>query len=248
MFAEVAEVELAAVLDRVAESALEEAGIAAPPVDALRVAMQLRLAVAWDDSQAGRARLVRLGVGESGGEATILVQHDPRPERVQWAVAHEIGESLAWQVFSQLDVDPRDAAETSREQVANFLAARILLPTLWFAADARALNGDLFALKQQYATASHELIARRLLDNDTPTIITVFDQGRVTWRRGNAGRVPPFSAQEVQCVRRVRERSAPQVSARDDVRVQGWPIYEPDWKREIVRTTWDGEAQRDAFA
>ena len=46
--------------DQVAEEVLSEAGIDRPPVDVLAVARALNIQVAWDDTQPGRARCVRL--------------------------------------------------------------------------------------------------------------------------------------------------------------------------------------------
>ena len=75
---------------------------------------------------------------------------EPRLERQQWAVAHEIGEHVAYHVFAHWGVDPREAAPNARETVANNLAGRLLLPTAWFAADAAACGWDLMALKARY--------------------------------------------------------------------------------------------------
>ena len=86
-------------------------------------------------------RLRSFGRDESHG--SILLRPDPRPERLQWAVAHEIGESCAYQVFERLAVDPHEAPPGSREMVSNQLAARLLLPREWFGDDARRLAWDL---------------------------------------------------------------------------------------------------------
>ena len=93
-------------------------------------------------------------------------------------------------MFRSLSVDPREAPPAARETVANQLAARILLPRGEFGCDARACDWNLLELKQRYVTASHELIARRMLDFTPAVIITIFDQGRRTFRRGNL----PFRA------------------------------------------------------
>ena len=142
MFPELTREELAAGLDRVAEEILDEAGVARPPVDALAVAQTLGIAVALDDRQEGRARYVRLGDRWSGrSRATILLRPEPRFERRHWAVAHEIGEHVAHRVFARWGADPGETDANAREQVANCLAGRLLLPTAWFAADAAACDG-----------------------------------------------------------------------------------------------------------
>ena len=230
--------EIAAGLDAVAGELLQEACIAGPPVDAQELARRIGIAVASDDRQQGRARYVRVG-GRRGrsSRAVILLKPEPRNERRHWALAHEIGEHAAYRVFKQLGSDPAEATPHAREGLANQMAGRLLLPTLWFAADAAALGWDLFALKRRYATASHELIARRMLELPAPAIVTIFDQGRLCFRRSNVpGRVPPPSAAENRCWREAHDRGQAQETVEGVVRIRGWPIHEDGWKREILRT------------
>jgi hypothetical protein len=139
-------------------------------------------------------------------------------------------------------VHPAAAGENARELAANRLASSLLLPSRWFARDGRAFDWDLVELKDRYATASHELIARRMLEMAPPIVITLCDQGRVIWRRGNVGSHLPRLLPE--------ERDAWQLAhitglTVDDTldslstgldRVRAWPVHEPDWKREIIRS------------
>lgn len=233
--------ELAAGLDRVAEQILEKVGVRMPPVDAFAVARALDVAVALDDRQEGRARYVRLSGRRSGrGRATILVRPEPRLERQHWAVAHEIGEHVAYHVFAQWGIDPRAAPPNAREVVANHLAGRLLLPTAWFAADAADCDWDLISLKARYPTASHELIARRMLECRPPVIISIFDQRAISFRRSNVpGRAPPPSATEMECWGAVHRGNEPVQICAGSVLVQGWPIHEEGWKREILRMELD---------
>ncbi len=233
--------ELAAGLDRVVEQILDKSGVAAPPVDAVAVAHQLGIAVAWDDRQQGRARYVRLSGRRPGRQrATILVRPEPRPERRQWAVAHEIGEHVACHVFAQWGVDPRETEPNARETVANYLAGRLLLPTPWFARDGTSTGWDLTALKSIYVTASHELIARRMLECRPPIIVSIFDHRHISFRRSNLpGRPPAPSKAEIDCWRDVHRSNQPS-EARDGPQVvRGWPIHEDGWKREILRVEFD---------
>lgn len=233
--------ELAAGLDRVAESILVTVGIQAPPVDAFAIARALGIALAWDDRQQGRARYVRLGDRRAGAvRATILLRPDPRFERQQWAVAHEIGEHVAHRVFAQWNVDPRETTADARETVANHLAGRLLLPTAWFGADAAACVWDLIVLKARYRTASHELIARRMLECRPPVIISIFDHRKIIFRRSNLpGRPPPPSTVEMQCWHNVHCGKHPRQAQVGPRLIQGWPIHEAGWKREILRTELD---------
>jgi hypothetical protein len=156
MLADLTLEEISAGLDAAIEEILAQCHWAEPPVDAFSIAQTLGITVALDDCQAGRARYVRLrDRNASLPKATILLRSDPRLERRQWAVAHEIGEHAAYRVFNRLGLDPCESSPRAREQIANQLAGRLLIPSLWFGEDAAALNWDLLALKGRYCTASH---------------------------------------------------------------------------------------------
>jgi hypothetical protein len=167
---------------------------------------------------------------------TILLRPEPRGERRQWAVAHEIGEHVAHRVFAQLLIDPREALPNAREEVASHLAGRLLLPAPWFSADATASRWDLFTLKSTYPTASHELIARRMLDLESPVIITIFDHGQLYFCRTNVpGQVPAPSDAELACWQTAHDQNLPHRSDDGPQPIQAWPVHEPGWKREILR-------------
>jgi hypothetical protein len=239
MFSEIAPEELAATLDRVAMDILAEARVEHPPVDAFHVARALGITVALDDRQPVRARFVRLkGLPGGSPRATILLRPEPRRERQHWAVAHEVGEHAAWRVFQILAIDPRETSPMARETVANHLAGRLLLPEPWFALRAKQCGWDLLRLKTAFPTASHELIARRMLDFAPWVIVSIFDQQQVSLRRSNLpGRVPPLSPREKQCWHVVHAHNRPHAS--EDGVIQGWPVHEPAWQREILRTAVD---------
>ena len=95
MLSEIAPEEFAAALDAVVDDILAEADWPGLPVNAaVQVAQRLGLDVAYDTRQAGRARFVNLCSATSESRQSILLRPEPRPERVQWAVAHELGEKL----------------------------------------------------------------------------------------------------------------------------------------------------------
>lgn len=250
MLPEVTPEDLAAALDRVALDLLRRARITAPPVSAIALARRLDLEVVCDDRQAGRARFVRVGgPGRRPPRGTILVRSEPRTERRHWAVAHEIGEAMAWRVFGDLRIDPREAPPECRETMANHLAGRLLLPTAWLAADGAACRWNLVPLKARYATASHELIARRMLEFPGLLIVTVVDQGKISWRRSNLlGRVPPLAAVEKQCWRSAYDRGHPAECTEGAYAVRAWPVHEAGWKREILRTELTAHGLPDDFA
>ena len=224
-----------AAVDEAAVELLSRAGIGQPPVNAVRLARTLGLEVAWDGRQRGRARLVSDGPSALSN-GTILLKPEPRPERRQWAVAHEVGEHLAVELFQRAGIKPADIQARMREDAANLLAARLLLPRRWFEQDAIGCGWDLLALKAQYSTASHELIARRMLDFEPPIVISIFDQGQVTFRRANCCRIAPrICAEEYSAQQRANISGEP-VTHGGELSVQAWPVHEPQWKREILRT------------
>lgn len=236
MFPDIPADELAACLDRTARRLLRRAGVRRPPVDAIRIAATLGIQTATDGDQQSRARYIELRSARGGApKPAILLRPEPRPERRQWAVAHELGEREAGGVFRRLSIDPRTAPATARESVANHLAGRILLPSKWFARAGMACGWDLLALKTRFETASHELILRRMLDFPPPILVTIFDNARCTFRRGNvAGRLQ-LTDMERACWQAVRETCQSQERFSSVCHVRGWAVHEEGWKRELLR-------------
>jgi hypothetical protein len=68
-------------------------------------------------------------------------------------------------------------------------------------------------------------------------IISIFDHAELTFRQSNlGGQVPPLSAAETECWQLVHRLGRPG-QALDGLRtIQGWPVHEEGWKREILRT------------
>lgn len=249
MLAEIPVTEYRAAIDRCADDLLWEAGVGRPPVDAFGIAQRLGLVVTHDATLPGRARHVRLAPGDrrAGIRAIVLATED-RPERRQFAVAHEIGEAYAYRVYDSLGIDPRETVASAREGVANALAGHLLVPTKWLRGLWREHDGDLRDLKHELATASHELIARRVLECvRRPLVVTLTDQGRVSWRRWNlSGPAPLCLGLEAECQQHAHESGHPAWGdGRDEPhtvggppieRVRSWPIHEPGWRREITFT------------
>jgi Zn-dependent peptidase ImmA (M78 family) len=247
-----------AALDAAVDELLAQIGITSPPVDAVFVAQALGLSVVHSPCQNARAQYVQLASGALGWEqpatiarrddppGSILLRRDPRPERQQWAVAHELGEHLSASLFVKMGIDAAEAALGAREAVANCFASRLLLPAAWLAVDARRCDWDLLQIKRRYGTASHELIARRMLDFESPAIVTVIDHARQTWRRSNAGRrPPPLATWEQQVWQTSHHQATTSEMVRGRFRVRCWPIHEADWKREIIRTEWCDDCDED---
>jgi hypothetical protein len=227
-----------AVVDRAVDDLLTAAGVEAPPVDAIALAQRhLGMTVCLDRQQPQRGRAQR-----SGGRRQIFLRPEPTEERHQWTVAHEIGEHLKVSLLERLGVEPGRTQSMAGESLANLFAHRLLVPTCWFADEAPACDYDLPALKQRYRTASHEVIAWRFLDLPAGCIVTIVDNDHIHRRRSNAWPVrrhlePP----EEQCQHYVHFYSRPRVVRADGWTVQGWPVHQADWKREILRSVVDVE-------
>ena len=252
MLTEIPAEQFATTVEAVAVEVLAEVEWTGPPVDALAIAKRLGLLVARDSKMDVRARFVRLNpmgrgpLGECGasrtGRGTIMLADEPRPERRQWAVAHEVGEAIAHRVFVQLGVPLVEIPPAGRERVANQLASCLLLPRDWLASDGEAVAWDLPELKRIYSTASHELIARRMLEMTPPVMVTLFDQGALQWRRSNTGQRPPALTDEEASVCRSAFESGQATDYEESELPEGisqircWPVHEPGWRREILRT------------
>jgi Zn-dependent peptidase ImmA (M78 family) len=221
------------VIDRAVEELLEAAGVAAPPVDAIALAQRhLGMIVCLDRRQPQRGRAQR-----TAGRKQIFLRPEPTEERHQWTVAHEIGEHLKPQLLERLGVEPGQTRAMAGESLANRFAYQLLAPTCWYAGDARAFDYDLPALKERYRTASHEVLAWRLLDFPEPCVITVVDNNHVSRRRSNAWPVRrELQPAEVECQRYVHYYSRAKFVRDEGWAVHGWPVHQADWKREILRS------------
>ena len=225
--------EVLAKIDTFVEELLRAAGVNQPPVDAIQLAQRhLGMIVCLDRRQSQRGRAQR-----TGGRPQIYLKPEPTEERHQWTVAHEIGEHLKVRLLERLGIDPHETRAMAGESLANLFAHHLLVPTCWFASDAPLAGYDLLELKQRYRTASHEVLAMRMLDLPEPAIITVVDNDHIARRRSNAWRVrKELEPVERQCQRYVNHHSRPKVLREGGWTVQGWPVHQADWKREILRS------------
>jgi Zn-dependent peptidase ImmA (M78 family) len=225
--------EVVAVVDCMVEELLQQAGVIGPPIDALALARRhLGMQVCLDRRQQERGRAQR-----AGGRRQIFLRPEPTEERHQWTIAHKIGEHFKPTLLTRLGIEPSDTRPMAGESLANLFAYRLLVPTCWFSADAPARDYELLALKQLYATASHEVIAWRFLDLPAPSIVTVMDNGAIHRRRSNDWRVRrQLEPAEERCQRYVNETGRPRVIQENGWVVQGWPVHREGWRREILRS------------
>ena len=221
-------------VDRMVVELLDRARISEPPVDAIGLAQKtLGIVVCLDSRQSARSRAQR-----SAGTRQIYLRPEPREERHQWTVAQEIGRSLKPQLLERLGVEPRGGL--SPVSLANLFATRLLVPTCWFKEDAPASDFDVLKLKGRYSTASHEVIAWRMLDLGDPCIMTIVDNDAIHRRRSNAVRTKrELSPAETKCRNRVHRTGEPWRLREDAWSVQCWPVHQDGWKREILRSVVD---------
>ena len=234
--------DVVAVIDRMVEDLLDAARIDTPPVDAIALAQtHLGMVVCLDKRQAQRGRAQR-----SGGKPQIYLRPEPTEERHQWTVAHEIGEHLKSELLERLGIEPSQTKAMTGESLANLFAYHLLVPSRWFVADAKAVDGNLLKLKKRYKTSSHEVIALRFLDLPEPCVVTVIDNDHVSRRRSNGPRITrELLPAEKKCQQFVTSRGRAKIVRADGITVQGWPVHTPDWKREILRSFFDAD-QPDA--
>jgi Zn-dependent peptidase ImmA (M78 family) len=225
--------EVHGVIDRAVDELLEAAHVDRPPVDAVAIAQgHLGMHVVLDSRQPARGRAQR-----AAGQPQIFLRPEPTEERHQWTVAHEIGEHLKASFLARLGISPEETRAMAGESLANLFAHRLLVPTAWFGADAPAADYDLLELKERYRTASHEVIAWRFLDLPAPCIITIVDNDAITKRRSNAWKTrKELAPPEERCRRYVHERGKPRLVCVAGWTVQGWPVHQKDWQREILRS------------
>lgn len=204
--------------DLLVEELLDAAGVTRPPVNAVDVA-QRHLRIALRDKES------------SGSE-----------ESRHWSAAQAIGERLKPDLLRRLGFDPASRQSLPGESLAGLLAHRLLTPTSWFGADARACGWEVPEIKNLYATAGYEVVAWRLLDLPEPCVITIVENDHVHRRRSNAWRVnKTLQPAERECQRYVHHYSRPRVVSLGGWTVQGWPLHEPDWKREILRSVGESD-------
>lgn len=223
-------------VDRAVEGLLEAAGLTSPPVDVIAMAQrQLDMVVCIDRCQEQRGRAHR-----AGGRRQIFLRPEHNEDRHQWTVAHEIGEHLKPGLLERLGVAPDQTRAMAGESLANLFAHRLLVPSCWFSRLASGSGYDLLELKQAFPTASHEVIAFRLLDLSVPCIITIVDNGHIHRRRSNAWPTrKELHEVEQECQKYVHHFSRPRTVCRDGWTVQCWPLHQADWKREILRSVVD---------
>ena len=225
--------EVDSVLTQLAAKILDDAGIEGPPVDSMAVARSVGATVAIDPAQ--KARGILCGPRK---RPKIYLRADDREERLYSTAAHEVAELLMPDIADMLCADGYELDARSAEDLAQRFIGLLLCPRPWFEDDCRRCGFSLPELKKIYCTASNEVIARRMLHEDQPTIVTICDPGNTMRLHNLTYPPPPMQPVEARAQREAHEGEAV-VYTEGEMTVRAWPIHEPGWKREILRTTFD---------
>jgi len=218
-------------VDRFVQELLTQAGVEGPPVDAVALARHLGL-----DLDESRRRGRKKPSGEEAPRAAT-------PEAQQWDAAQAIGEHYKATLLERLGFAPDEKRPLLGESLSGLFARHLLVPGAWFASDAPSCGYDLLQLKDRYRTATHEVIAFRLLDLPEPCIITVVEDDRVHRRRSNAWPVKKrLEPAEAECRRCVTHDGEPQVVRSGAWTVWGWPVWQGGRNREILSSVVDIDA------
>ncbi len=211
--------DVAGIIDHLVSEALSAAGVEGPPVDALALARHRGINIVPE-------RTAR-------GAREIVLPEDRSAEARQWIVARGIAEDLREQLSERLGF-------LASSYHLNLFALHLLLPTAWFAAEARAMGHDVLELKKRYPTAPLEEIAFRLVDLSEPCVVTLLYEERVQRRRSNGPRVKKkLEEPERECLRQVMADAQPHIVRRGGWTVQGWPAPLDGWQRTILRSVVD---------
>ncbi|RME45867.1 MAG: hypothetical protein D6795_16130, partial [Deltaproteobacteria bacterium] len=145
------------------EALIEQAGIERPPIHPRRVARRLGITLHARKELAARGAYLRRGDSEF-----IYFRRDDRREREHFAIAREI---VQRSLFGEI---PPGRRPPHADRLSAQGAMMLLLPRNFFEPHAEALDWDLLRLKKIYTTASHEVIARRMM-HFKPCIVRIYD-------------------------------------------------------------------------
>jgi predicted transcriptional regulator len=226
--------DLLAAVDRAVDELLAAAGVTAPPVDVLTIAVgHLAWTIRHDDR--ARRRSAKRDVGDG-----VVIPRGMSTEQTQFAVARAIGAERKPDILRSLGIPPREQRGLLGISPAELFAEHLLLPAPWFGLAARELDFDVLKLQSLFSTTGHQLIAKRLLDLPEPCLITTVDNGTVVCRRSNAWQVNRrLSPAEDACRLDVERRGQPHHVRRDGWTVRGWPVPRSGGSRMILRAVLD---------
>ncbi len=229
-------------IDRAVREALDQARVTELPVDAVALAQdQFGLRVEYVEEE-DEPREYGAPPKRRFGRDTIVLKSEQSEEAHQVLAARGVAMRLLPRVFDILGFVPGAENRAAEKQLIGLIVPRLLLPTRWFAREARQAGFDLFALKEKFPTHGHDLMAWRFLDiDDEASVVTVVDDGNVVARRGNRFAVTKkLTDAEQACLEAVIGTDEPARVRRDDWTAWGWPTKGIPFRRIILRAVPDG--------
>ncbi|QEL19736.1 hypothetical protein [Limnoglobus roseus] len=226
-------------IDKAVRDALQRGGIVEPPVDALSLAEQsFGLTIEYQEPEdEDEPRQYGAPPKKRWRPNTIILRPDQSEESQHALAARAVAKQLLPGIFTKLGIVTGTENRSAEKQLMGLVVTRLLLPTRWFATDARKLGYDLAQLKDRYPTVGFDMLAWRILDVDEePCVIAVVDDGTVAARRSN--RFPAnkkLTAAEEACLAAVAETNEPARRRRDDWTAWGWPTNGIPFRRIILR-------------
>jgi hypothetical protein len=219
-------------VDRAVEELLTQARVKAPPVDAIALTRHVGLPTAEKPRQGHAPRANRSPPTTDTTPCAATSE-----EQRQWEAAQAIGKHLQPQLLQQLGFVSGEKKPPMGESLSGLFARHLLLPSAWFSADAASFDFELFQLKERYRSATHEMIAFRLLDLPEPCIITLVVDDKVHRRRSNAWPVKKrLEPAEAECLRAVTRDGQPHTLRAGGWTVWGWPLWHGGCNREVLRS------------
>lgn len=215
-------------LDNLVQEFLAKASLHQPPIDAYALL----------NSKA--SQLFELDAPSILSKKSIQV-FDPKESesaevKKQWLAAQSLASSLQKEAKLRWEKS-NDTQAAQGISFINLIAQRILVPTQWLKSLALQFDYDLLELKRIFKTPAYEIIALRMLDLDSPCIITIVDNGHIFKRKSNCYNPPKtLSPTESMVLNYVHENSRPKKVNDQGWQVSGWPVHQLDWRREILRS------------
>jgi Zn-dependent peptidase ImmA (M78 family) len=215
--------DIISIVENLASSLLRESGITKPPVDPFVIAKKLKIPCTESRIEGRRGQNLVLR-----GHRIIDINKNDRHERKCFTLAHELIEVM-------LQMRIKDADE--RHEIAIFGAPYLLMPTEWFRNACVETDFDIFLLKRTFPTASHEAIAIRTL-SFASAIITVIDDKKVTNRQSSVQGLVSRKLMPIErdATKEIYARGGKVQMKNEDCAVAGYPLFEEEVKRVILRT------------
>jgi hypothetical protein len=227
-------------IDKAVAKTLTDGSLSGPPVDALTLAEAVfGLRIEYEEPEEPRKYGDR--PKRRPGPNTIMLKEDHSIESQHLLAARAVGKQLLPGIFNRLGIVPDTENRSANAQLLGLIVPRLLLPSRWFASHARQAGFDLLELKEQYSTASFDLIAWRLLDADEDgSVVAIIDDGTVVGRRSNRYPVTKkLTPAEQACVDHVAAEGEACRKRSDGWTAWGWPTTGIPFRRIVVRAVPD---------